>query len=129
MTVINGFITDKESLEISIQPGDALANSVNPGLWETKSPAVGGSGIEWSSAADATLEVEEQYIGTVCKVTPKSRPSTILVLVKADISTDKGVSYKPYVGYAEIQFVALGAFTQLAIESIDAAVAYKRTQL
>ena len=114
MKVINGYITTEDTLEVSLQPGDALADSVNPGSWETKASAAGGRGIIWSSV-EAMLEQPEQYTGYVCKVRPYSIPSIVHVKVETDISTDKGQTYKPFAGEIEIQFVKAGEFSQLTM--------------
>jgi hypothetical protein len=126
--MINGFVTSEESLEVSIQPGDALANSVNPGSWETKAVAAGGFGIVWKSTPDITLTTPEQNVGATCKVTPSYRPRTARVTVETEISTDKGQTYKPYKGEMEIQFVTAGVFTQLALvaSSGQEVIGYKK---
>jgi hypothetical protein len=127
MKIINGFITADAMLEVRIEPGDALANSMNPGSWETKSPAAGGSGIEWSSSPNARLEIPLEYVGTVCRVHPVLvRPVTVNIEVEADISTDKGMTYQPYSGEMEIQFVEPGQFTQLALVPTAAVLGYKK---
>lgn len=126
MKIINGFITAADSLEVTFQPGDSMADFINPGSWETKAIAAGGRGIVWTSP-NGKLETPEQYVGAVCKVTPMKRPSVVFVKVETDVSTDKGKTFRPCTGEMEVQFVESGMFTQLAIVSNDpAALTYKK---